>query len=461
MYNVPIDVFPGINGMQPNLALVYNSQSGNTMVGYGWNLTGISTLALRPKNIYYDGKVEPIRTDHNGLSNDAWVLDGQKLILVCLSMEGNAMVAEYRTEMSSAIKVAVYYYNQSNLKYYPSKAKVYYPDGKIAEYWLNKKDILFAITKVTDSNGNTIEYSYVDDNNALRIASIQYGANSIAGTSHFAKVEFTYSERNDKTTMYEAGEAFINNHLLNTIRVSYNNYLLHTYTLSYDNRYYSQLTGISLKSNNEDYSPLTFDYNAAAAYTKIQVPVYSGWHWPNDTRENFHYFSCRYFETNPKDAVISWPIKNPYPQNSNISEYGTANDDVIVISSPNTSRLPIPMGANFRTAFSADLKGTGRDYIIKVNQWSYGYTETLQFSAYNYTSNTPQFTKNYTLAFASQDICGFNGQYLLLPRLYYAGDFNGDGTQEIFAITVAAIRGGCRELDGYGSKLMLGIKLPQ
>lgn len=55
-YSVPIDVYPGKNGTQPNVEILYNSQHLNhfTTLGLGWSLKGLSSISRVQPNIYFD-----------------------------------------------------------------------------------------------------------------------------------------------------------------------------------------------------------------------------------------------------------------------------------------------------------------------------------------------------------------------------------------------------------------------
>ena len=76
-YTIPIDVPSGLNGVQPEIALTFSSQSGNGIAGWGWNLSGISSITRIPSTQYHDDKIDPV--DFNLL--DRFAFDGQRLVI--------------------------------------------------------------------------------------------------------------------------------------------------------------------------------------------------------------------------------------------------------------------------------------------------------------------------------------------------------------------------------------------
>ena len=100
-YEVPLKIGPGMNGHQPNLALAYNSQQGNSVLGMGWAVSGLSQISRCGNNLYYDNKTKGITMD-NG---DGFVLDGVRLIktgtystyMLFESEQGNIKVKGYYT----------------------------------------------------------------------------------------------------------------------------------------------------------------------------------------------------------------------------------------------------------------------------------------------------------------------------------------------------------------------------
>gem|GEM_PF-4114054 len=93
-YSIPINVPPGINGIQPSLALSYNSQGGNGLMGVGWGLSGLSAISRCPATQATDG----VRGSVNYDFGDKFCLDGQRLILTSAD-------STYRTEIDTFAQI--------------------------------------------------------------------------------------------------------------------------------------------------------------------------------------------------------------------------------------------------------------------------------------------------------------------------------------------------------------------
>ena len=218
-YSIPIEVPPGINGLKPNLALVYNSQSGNGLLGQGWGLSGLSSITRCPKTLAQDGEIHGV----DFTNADRLCLDGQRLLLKNGSNNDAdywADGAEYRTEIETFSKVT-----KMPGEWFQVESK----EGRIAEYGntidsaLNVTVIAtqatpvlsWAINKSSDQSGNSISCIYSEDivNGELLLNRIEYG-----GIDSYL-IELKYEPRTDVFPLYSAGVEFNQNSILKDINI--------------------------------------------------------------------------------------------------------------------------------------------------------------------------------------------------------------------------------------------------
>ena len=76
LYDVPIELPPGINGLVPSLAVNYNSQSGEGIVGYGWHFSGLSSITRGARQYYAETSVAKPQHD----KTDPYYFNGQRLV---------------------------------------------------------------------------------------------------------------------------------------------------------------------------------------------------------------------------------------------------------------------------------------------------------------------------------------------------------------------------------------------
>jgi RHS repeat-associated protein len=270
-YSIPIALPPGINGVEPKVNLVYNSQSGVGSAGYGWSIGGLSSITRIPSTKFHDGIVDPVDLD----LLDRFALDGQRLIVKSTSRNKTygGHYTEYETENFSNIKVTSFCAIPTN----PTSTAVFrveYPDGSIAEYGgstPNARTITnWSISYWQNAQGVKISYEYNNSNNNLTISKIKYGA--VGDNTPINEVQFIYKNRQRAEQSFVGGESIINDKVLNSIKVLGNALGFRNYILEHDTALgYERLKSITEKSgdNTKSYSPTIFTYNEDPVADKI------------------------------------------------------------------------------------------------------------------------------------------------------------------------------------------------
>lgn len=231
-YQIPLLIPPGTNGVQPSLSIAYNSFGGNGQMGYGWGLTGLSSITRVNKNIYFDGEVKPIEIT----SNDKFALDGQRLIGLTGTYGSNA--ATYGTEYEAFATITSYGTCGSGPCYFQVETKegiiMEYGNSTDSKFLKNTNVVSWLLNKVRYKDGNYIEYKYLTTNDEPRIDEILYTGNGTTLTP-YNKIKFYYSERNDYNKLYVGGKEIQVRYLLDKIVITTENVTSKTYEFKYGN----------------------------------------------------------------------------------------------------------------------------------------------------------------------------------------------------------------------------------
>jgi len=209
-YRMPLRVPPGVAGMTPELALVYNSRGGNGPLGLRWGLAGFSTIARCPATWVVDGFADAVDFD----DNDRFCLDGQRLLTVAGATYG-AVGAEYRTELQSFQKVV----SSGGTAGDPASFTVYTKSGQILEYGTSTDSrveaqgrtqaLVWNVRRIRDRYDNFIEFVYEEDSSrsSARPLTIRYGnsAGTVVGV-----VSVSYETRPDISLGYLGGSVIGN-----------------------------------------------------------------------------------------------------------------------------------------------------------------------------------------------------------------------------------------------------------
>lgn len=101
-YTIPIWTPPGPNGMEPKIALTYDSNSGNGIAGVGWDLVSAPSIERCPRTKGQDGEAGPVELT----MNDRFCIGHDRLRLVSGTYGVPGSV--YFTEIADYSRITAY-----------------------------------------------------------------------------------------------------------------------------------------------------------------------------------------------------------------------------------------------------------------------------------------------------------------------------------------------------------------
>lgn len=430
-YAVPISLPPGISGVAPQIALTYNSQTGNGIAGYGWSISGLSSISRIPASRFHDGRVGNINFD----SKDRFALDGQRLILKSGTYGGDG--AEYQTENYSNVKIVSKGVSPYGANYGPQYFEVSYPDGTKAIYGNSadsRNQLTYAVTYTENPLGARINYYYVSSNNAILISQITYGSLNTNPTIN--QINFSYNNRSRREQSFIGGVGFYNDQILSSINVMANGTGYRNYHMTYDEiatLNYQRLVSISEENGDqsETFAPINFSYNNQSAEV-INTGV-SNLSLSGINQTNSKIITADFTGNGTMDFIL----------------YPTAKNKIYTFWDPSGNSPYTQFGAevntgNFEDIFpvswlnSSNKFMTGQGFVLV----KYIDNSTIKFETYSAGTTSPvyyQYEKEWDNVPTNGYVSSCTGNYVdegRIPRKFISGDFNGDGLTDIISISL-------------------------
>ncbi|MDA6071857.1 FG-GAP-like repeat-containing protein [Flavobacterium sp. AC] len=446
--------------MEPQISISYNSQGSVGAAGYGWNISGISSISRIPATKSHDGIIDGV--DFNAV--DRFAIDGQRLVLKNISQTYGADGTEYETEIFSNIKVKSYGVHPNGASYGPAFFLVEYPDGSKA-YYGNSTDSRsvteWSITSWENVQGIKIIYNYNSTNNLLEITSIKYGFTG--STVPINEIKFIYESISRPESYYVGGQNITRNKRLLEINTLSNNIGFRNYFLEYltTSQSYNLLWKITEKNGDKTKSlnPTVFSYeNTDTAINYISNPTILN--VDNLSSLNASTVTGDFDGDGSMDFIL-------YPLTG-----ASAKKKMWMFSgiSPNTSAqtmpnfgAPLSFSNTFDEIFAVNYINY-QDYLMPLQGWTVVQGSTFTTYAYSPSSSfVQQDQKTYTFPRFILDYnneCGGESPDIVnpntakiqaknlttngagsihyhyesdIPHAYISGDFNGDGLTDIVA----------------------------
>jgi hypothetical protein len=438
-YTIPIKVPAGIAGLEPHLALNYDSRAGNGMLGVGWTLSGLSSIMPCPQTTAQDANQGTVSYH----LSDRFCLDGERLIAV--AGDYGADGTEYRTERDTFVKIVSHGVSYPYTDTGPNSFTVQTKSGQTMIFGDTDGSIApnarimaaggncaanlvvkgWALSKITDKAGNFLNVTYANysgtpiDQNTCPVypsddglfypSRIDYGGNRSAKKPATISVTFYWEAGTGDMMMpfrggYRAPRVAS---YLSQINMSVGGQAVEYYQLSYDTRRYlyfpGRLTSVAecfLAPGATCLPPIVFNWETDAVPFQSWT---SGSAFPG-TRSDYQQF---FVDVNGDGKKYWLQIS----QSADDAWIGVAKSDG-TFSTDRWTKFTTPIGAldNYAHYF-ADVNGDGKADWIRVSK-----TTNEAWIALGMGNGQFQFWSKYTQAVGSA------GGYS-----HYFADVDGDG----------------------------------
>jgi RHS repeat-associated protein len=289
-YSMPLVSVPGRAGVEPTLALMYDSAGGDGVLGMGFSISGASAITRCPQNLAEDGEIRAVHND----PQDRLCLDGKRLV-----REGGAGgTVTYRTLPDTLVKVVGHFPNGEDAKEGASFFEAFLPSGLVVTYGKDEGGRprapggvtrAWLAQKARDVRGNAMTYAYcfaeAEDHTAeYALEEIRY--TSFEGTpavepSRAVKLVYGSKDPADVRVLFAEGMQLQNTLRLEAIEMlGPGDALVRSYGLTYDLGPTTKRTRLTeVKECGSDKvckPPMRFQYSVGeAAFTrqKTVVPV--------------------------------------------------------------------------------------------------------------------------------------------------------------------------------------------
>jgi RHS repeat-associated protein len=432
--NITIDLPENPYSFQPKLNLSYNSMNMIGDLGWGWNLSGTSCITKTNKNLYFDGVVESAN-----MANDttaAFALDGVRLIKLSASSKAiNFETAKGRILVTAAL-------SNNRISYFEVK----YPNGNIGYFRVNSNSTYY-LSEVLDPRGQYIHYFYKNTLQGLLLTDIYYAKDRY-------HIRFNYNKtENISDIIFKHGTKFSYSYLLASIEISINSNLWKKYSINYTSNKGENFVS-SIECHNEKgqaLPPLEFKYGNGTNIRNFkmldgQLTTY----FPYENPINIIAQKGKFRYGIANEGIVLYPnyLSNiefyrhktafRHSENYFANQYSETQEIVVAEGLEDNISFTcgkLTTGTGFHGIICANIDKTPEDEILKFNEYLEGGNDQTEITAYIPSTYGGVISKYHFKYSFNKQFKDAKNHCSIFPKNFYVGDFNGDGINEILAIT--------------------------